>query len=844
MKQRSNPSSRSSFKKVTLLTTVVGLGTLAIGTSASPRACVALVDNTVYAFGNPSSSWDLTALDHNSTAITATSMTVSSRPSGIDSGVCVQGRGGLKTLDLFVIGGSLSSQTPYTTTSPLATTSQNVNHVFINVEHSTGPAFTPFGSELGCMQEDCTPMAQKLQNAVADDSSVPSLSTSSPNFLNVYEFSTSKWNSYTANFNGNAPAFTNLSDHLVANVNVNSNSMLQRLFVIDTNNSQGFYKYEFTLSFPVTSITATLLNVNFNASITVMTTWLRRAAVVTVNSTVYVIGGADYGGVFSWQTPDNFKDLSENASVPPGGGLAVYVPTTNMINYFSFNDTGSLYIFDPVRAIVTMKPITGPSIPDFNASHPMTFLPSTGSALYLYNAAINQWFKFTSPELGWTVLTPSSSNSGPQATFAAGTTQSPSIEGQHSGVPIPAIAGGVAGGVIVIAAAIFFIVCAKRRKTTKKAQGVLTSNGYTSSGYSGVDDLEELKDHIEDTKDHLYSVSVAPASREAAALTHPASPPPFVRQRLTSNADSMFGTPHLSMAEILDQHSQASTMYDNWNEAEVKPSSAPGTVVLGQYSLSPEAAVQVNDKTFLRRANDIQTDEYVMIKFSADAAAFTKDIAVLSYLASPQVVLPQAMFELRAATMYQHMSVSEYSPSLDNVLPTIDRDDSFFLKLAIKSLADCLKLIHGKRIVHLEVTPRNLVHELGDVTSWRLVNFEAAGAVGDMIDWKGLSLTAYSAPELVRASGGGLEVTTSMDMWSLGCVLFEMSTRKQLFPGGVEEVRRKTQAEWSPPVEEVGNKGMEGLLKGLLVVDPNGRMNVEELVRAHERGSMLVTSDD
>lgn len=612
----------------------------------------------------------------------------------------------------------------------------------------------------------------------------------------------------------------------------------EMFFVI--NHKLGFFLYEFLL-YNTSSLTETSINITqLIIDPVIDQTTMRGAGIATVDNTVYVFGGntSDVWS-FNFTTPGSTTIVTSNISgdaLPNAAGIAAVLPGTKIICFFSFGDGfKNVYRIDTQAQPLTYKqlPIAG-SFPNFNASSPMSVLPGTQNDLFVYNLYADQWTKYTESPSGsrsWITLPFAQSMSQGQQTIGTVLPTSTVLSESTSsgnGIPVAAIAGSVGGVAVLIIAAILFFCRRNRRKPSKPTKGVLAARGY-----AGVDD-----DH-EDTKyaelaDSTYHDPISVALSHESTIQDNV---PLANTARTNSVSSILRIPSLSMAEILKQYRPVPTIYDNWSEADATPISPAGTVILGRYVLTDGPVVQLNANTALRSATDASTDEVLMLKFSADPAAFAREMAIVSYLASPQIVAPHTTYELRTATQYRYISVSEHSDSLDQILPTIDADDAFFFKLAVKSLAECLRACHSKRIVHLDFTPQNLVHEPGDVTTWRLINFEVAGVVGDHINTQTVPMTGYSAPELIKNLGplSRVVMATSMDMWSLGCIVYEICTRRPLFPGGVEEVKRRTaQGGWIiPSVEGFGSKSVERLLKVLLVTDPKKRMSANELLRLH-----------
>ncbi|KAI1718356.1 protein kinase domain-containing protein [Ditylenchus destructor] len=107
--------------------------------------------------------------------------------------------------------------------------------------------------------------------------------------------------------------------------------------------------------------------------------------------------------------------------------------------------------------------------------------------------------------------------------------------------------------------------------------------------------------------------------------------------------------------------------------------------------------------------------------------------------------------------------------------------DSVILSYS-KQLAEALKFIHSKHVIHRDVKPANILLNADHATvklsdfgiSTRLVeNEQAHGKIGT---------SSYMAPEMLE----GRDYDFKCDIWSFGCVLFELVERRRVFSGSLE----------------------------------------------------------
>lgn len=105
------------------------------------------------------------------------------------------------------------------------------------------------------------------------------------------------------------------------------------------------------------------------------------------------------------------------------------------------------------------------------------------------------------------------------------------------------------------------------------------------------------------------------------------------------------------------------------------------------------------------------------------------------------------------------------------------------LEPAVRSMAKALAFLEGQRIVHLDLKPENILRAKGPPNRLVLADFGNASVdiANDMCyeaqtPW-------YRAPEVCLEAKYGAAV----DLWSLGCIIYEMEVGKALFRGNTSE---------------------------------------------------------
>ena len=108
---------------------------------------------------------------------------------------------------------------------------------------------------------------------------------------------------------------------------------------------------------------------------------------------------------------------------------------------------------------------------------------------------------------------------------------------------------------------------------------------------------------------------------------------------------------------------------------------------------------------------------------------------------------------------------------------------SQLVKSYLYQIIAAIKYCHSKRILHRDLKPQNLLIDKNGAI--KLADFGLARAFGvpiKTLTHEVLTLW-YRAPEILL---GQKEYSTPIDMWSIGCIFYEMAHRKPLFAGDSE----------------------------------------------------------
>jgi len=170
-------------------------------------------------------------------------------------------------------------------------------------------------------------------------------------------------------------------------------------------------------------------------------------------------------------------------------------------------------------------------------------------------------------------------------------------------------------------------------------------------------------------------------------------------------------------------------------------------------------------------------------------------------------------------------------------------DFVFNKKLSESFLWDCfhqiakgLSHVHARGLIHLDIKPENIlvdlksaplrwqaVYKLGDFGQARLKGSWADGSEGD---------AQYAAPEVINHKNNS-DPQTSADIFSLGLLMFELSTRFALPKNGElwHDIRAGAQSrELLKALDKLKNKNLKALIMQCLEPEPTARPSADTVV--------------
>ena len=250
------------------------------------------------------------------------------------------------------------------------------------------------------------------------------------------------------------------------------------------------------------------------------------------------------------------------------------------------------------------------------------------------------------------------------------------------------------------------------------------------------------------------------------------------------------------------------------------------------------------------RAHDRHLDRFVAIKVlsphlshAMGAERFQREIALMAKLVHPGIVALFDSGEVAGRLYYVMPFVAG-----ENLRARLVRERRMAVDEAAAfgaDVAEALAYAHGAGIVHRDVKPENIFTVGGRAV---LADFGIAHIAGQEADGKGnltsdglvLGTVAYMSPEQAT---GEAQIDGRSDLYSLGCVLYELLTGTPPFTAGTPSgVLAKHITEPPRPVREL-NPGvppaLNDVIMRLLAKEPEQRpASAGELVRALRTGGL------
>ncbi|KAJ3415276.1 cyclin-dependent serine/threonine protein kinase [Chytridiales sp. JEL 0842] len=156
-----------------------------------------------------------------------------------------------------------------------------------------------------------------------------------------------------------------------------------------------------------------------------------------------------------------------------------------------------------------------------------------------------------------------------------------------------------------------------------------------------------------------------------------------------------------------------------------------------------------------------------------------REISLLKELKHPNIIRLYDVIhtEKKLTLVFEYLDLSDLKKFLDTYNGDIDVPTiKHLMYQLLKGVAFC----HEHRVLHRDLKPQNLL--LNKKLELKLADFGLARAFGIPVRSYSHEVVTlwYRAPDVLM---GSRQYSTSIDLWSAGCIMAEMASGRPLFPG-------------------------------------------------------------
>ena len=183
-------------------------------------------------------------------------------------------------------------------------------------------------------------------------------------------------------------------------------------------------------------------------------------------------------------------------------------------------------------------------------------------------------------------------------------------------------------------------------------------------------------------------------------------------------------------------------------------------------------------KVFLATFAD--TEERFAIKFLThvnDVDYLFKEINVLTRLEHDNIIKLYsycATEENKIALIMQYAS----GGTLSSYIKSKEKIEESEARVILKQILETVKYCHSQQIIHRDLKPDNILFNDSTHEQIKIIDFGISTLLHDKTRAGSLN---YISPEVL--SGKDSSSLPSVDIWAIGCILYEMLTGRKMFKG-------------------------------------------------------------
>ncbi|KAF9986570.1 hypothetical protein BGZ65_007151 [Modicella reniformis] len=277
--------------------------------------------------------------------------------------------------------------------------------------------------------------------------------------------------------------------------------------------------------------------------------------------------------------------------------------------------------------------------------------------------------------------------------------------------------------------------------------------------------------------------------------------------------------------------------YEDDDAENAVPSAAIGTVVFSKFRILAPSDIDIEDTTYTHVEEVKAPNTRRTIKWMKSESRWKHEAGMLQHLKSDRYISDLfTLYSLPSFAEYRCVSIlGSFSRTLESYMKT-KKLSLRELRQLTASLSDALRWCHDNGVVHLNVctasfyldgVPGQDASDGNGQLVWKLWNFSQACLVGEFVD-NSITTVMYTAPEILRQDANAM-AAVSMDLWSLGLILYELYTGRPYFTSASFAEFQLTQTEFEFAMPTVKDWYTDQTIKGLLAVDPEKRFTHDDL---------------
>ena len=135
--------------------------------------------------------------------------------------------------------------------------------------------------------------------------------------------------------------------------------------------------------------------------------------------------------------------------------------------------------------------------------------------------------------------------------------------------------------------------------------------------------------------------------------------------------------------------------------------------------------------------------------------------------------------------------------------------------------------LHNMGIIHRDIKPSNIIINNPTENKLKIADFGFGKVLKGNLAYSAVGTPLYMSPEIVQ----GLGYDAKSDIWSLGCVMYELASLELAFPAETEaELAKKVLTKTPAPLPPHYSKDLTTLIFSMMTKDPTRRPSAQDIL--------------